>query len=91
MVPMHEHRCPQNPHQEIYVLYGPSIDDDWSDSNWGDQWVLRVDRIAREQDVIDGQAEQVGDRLHRDEFVIDFFPFCGISLKHRLGLNDGPS
>jgi hypothetical protein len=83
---MREHHCPQNRHKEIYVLYGPAIDEGASGGNWSDQWILRVDRIAHQQDVANGEAIAVGDLLHRDEFIIDFCPFCGIHLDHNLAL-----
>ena len=78
---MREHRCPKNRHEEIYVLYN-TPDGDWSsEGSWGDRWVLRVERIAHEQDVIDGEAEEIGRLMYSDEFIIEYCPFCGIDLK----------
>jgi hypothetical protein len=71
-----EHNCHQSKrrHPDIRVLYGPSL----RSSLKG--WILQVERIAREQDVYDGEANIVGQVMFGWQFVINFCPFCGIKL-----------
>ncbi len=72
---MKEHKCQQNLFPEHHkVIYGPSIDVFWQ------SWILRVDLVANDHMVRDGQAEAVGDMQCEHEFPISYCPFCGTKL-----------
>ncbi len=43
-------------------------------------WTLEVRRIAREQDVNDGQAQSDGQLMWSTEIAVDYCPFCGMNL-----------
>ncbi len=74
---MKDHKCPENVHAKIEIIYGPSIDEPGEDWTY---WRLRVVNVANKQAVTDGEAEFVGQVLHTTLFSIFFCPFCGIKL-----------
>lgn len=66
------HQCEENHFSQsgIQVIWGPTLDEVWQ------HWILRVARITTEQDVIDGEALEIGEELCVHAFVINYCPFC---------------
>ena len=69
-----KHDCDESNVPGINILFGPSIDSDYSG------WVLVNKFYATEQDVRAGEAENVNEELSCSELAIKFCPFCGEKL-----------
>ncbi|MBU0945829.1 MAG: hypothetical protein KJ804_02820 [Proteobacteria bacterium] len=66
------HNCKQLPEKDIEIVYA-----DFQDNAGIKQWWLHLYREATEKDLMDDEADIIGEILFSNIIVISFCPFCG--------------
>ena len=68
------HECGRNDHDTIGILLTRHV------HSPVDVWTLASAWIAGEEEVLDGQADSVGEVKSSSQIAINYCPFCGIGL-----------
>ena len=70
------HNCDGLNVDGVEVVYG-----DFHGAGDPKQWWLHLYREADDKDLMDGEADYVGELLCSNSIAISFCPYCGVKLK----------
>ena len=70
------HKCSDLILDDVEIIYSNFYGEDEEKH----QWWFHIYREAKEKDVLDGEADEIGDLLYSSAIVISYCPFCGKKL-----------
>ncbi len=70
------HQCKQLNQSGVEIIYCNFYDEQGDEKHW---W-LHIYKEASEEDVMDGEADEVNEILCSNAIVISYCPFCGQEL-----------
>ncbi len=74
--PYSYHNCVRSVTDGIEIVFADFYDEDDAEK----QWWLHLYKEASEEDIMDGEAHDIGDLLFSSAIVISYCPFCGRNL-----------